>query len=147
MAEMWANLSSARIAAPASSEEPYQVVEIEGRTPTICELWLRPAGDRLEYLAGEYVLLEDRDHQVPPRSYSIANAPRSDGMISLLVTRVPGGETSTWALQSLAPAVCDQHAWAGSRETVKRAKDYAPGGLPTGTSVPSLPSMQSSSWR
>jgi len=101
MAEMWANLSSARIAAPASFEEPYHVVEIEHRTPTICELSLRPAGDRLEYLAGEYVLLEDHDHQVPPRSYSIANAPRSDGMISLLVTRVPDGETSTWVHERL----------------------------------------------
>jgi CDP-4-dehydro-6-deoxyglucose reductase, E3 len=42
------------------------------------------------------VLLEDDRHEVPPRSFSIANAPRSDGLISLLVTRVRDGETSLW---------------------------------------------------
>ena len=50
----------------------------------------------LEYLPGEYVLLEDDDHRVPPRSYSIADASRPNGMISLLVTRVPGGAASAW---------------------------------------------------
>lgn len=79
-----------------SFEEPYEVVGIERRTATIVELLLRPVTGTLEYLPGEYVLLEDRDHNVLPRSYSIANAPRADGLISLLVTRVPGGQTSTW---------------------------------------------------
>ena len=64
--------------------------------PTICELWLWPLEAALEYLPDEYVLLEDRDHQLPPRSYSIANAPCADGLISLLVIRVPDGETSAW---------------------------------------------------
>lgn len=79
-----------------SFEEPYEVVGLERRTPTIVELFLRPVSGTLEYLPGEYVLLENRGHNVLPRSYSIANAPRSDGLISLLVTRVPGGQTSTW---------------------------------------------------
>jgi CDP-4-dehydro-6-deoxyglucose reductase, E3 len=74
----------------------HQVIAIRRRTATIRELWLRPLGRRLDYLPGEYVLLQDRDGQIPQRSYSIANAPRRSGTISLLVTRVPGGETSTW---------------------------------------------------
>jgi len=41
-------------------------------------------------------VLEDACGDIPPRSYSIANAPRADGAISLLVTRVPGGQTSVW---------------------------------------------------
>jgi len=77
-------------------EAPYRVSSIERRTPTIVELRLRPVTGTLPFLPGEYVLLEDREAAVPPRSYSIANAPRPDGLISLLITRVPGGRTSTW---------------------------------------------------
>src|SRR5450759_4251649 len=101
MAEGWVERSAAAIPAPMSLEEPYEVVGIERRTATIVELWLRPRGGALGYLPGEYVLLEDREHTVPPRSFSIANAPRPDGLISLLVTRVPDGETSTWVHERL----------------------------------------------
>src|ERR1051326_5340188 len=80
----------------ATIEAPYRVSSIERRTPTIVELRLRPVTGTLPFLPGEYVLLEDREAAVPPRSYSIANAPRPDGLISLLITRVPGGRTSTW---------------------------------------------------
>jgi CDP-4-dehydro-6-deoxyglucose reductase, E3 len=64
-------------------------------TPTILELWLCPLTRPLEYRPGEYVLLEDPSGELPPRSYSIANAPRADGLVSLLVTRVPGGRVSS----------------------------------------------------
>ena len=101
MAEAWTDASGARIATPLSFEEPHRIVGIEPRTPTIVELWLRPIASPLEYLPGEYVLLEDRDRQEPPRSYSIANAPRPDGLISLLVTRVLDGETSIWVHERL----------------------------------------------
>ncbi len=86
---------------PTSFEEPYEVRRLERRTPTIVELELHPLGDVLEYLPGEYVLLEDDRHEVPPRSYSVANAPRPDGTISLLVTHVEGGETSRWVHERL----------------------------------------------
>jgi len=65
-------------------------------TPTIVEVWLRPLGEPMGFLPGEYVLLEDSDRRVAPRSYSIANAPRPNGEISLLVTRVAEGATSSW---------------------------------------------------
>ncbi len=81
---------------PMSFEEPYRVLSVERLTATILELWLTPLATALEHLAGEYVLLEGDGHERPPRSYSIANAPRPDGLVSLLVTRVPGGESSTW---------------------------------------------------
>ena len=101
MVDGWAGPSAATIPAPMSLEESYEVIGIERRTATIAELWLRPRAGALEYLPGEYVLLEDREHTVPPRSFSIANAPRPDGLISLLVTRVPDGETSTWVHERL----------------------------------------------
>ena len=101
MAEGWADPSGAAIPAPMSLEEPYAVIGIEPRTTTIAELCLRPRGGALAYLPGEYVVLEDRDRRVPPRSFSIANAPRPDGLISLLITHVPDGETSTWLHERL----------------------------------------------
>jgi len=95
MAEGLTHLTAA-VAALRSVEELYVVRSIEQRTSAVVEVWLRPLDGLLEYVPGEYVLLEDELHRVPPRSFSIANAPRPDGLISLLVTRVPGGETSGW---------------------------------------------------
>ena len=73
------------------------------RTPVIAELLLRPAGPPLRYQPGQYVLLGDPGAELVVRSYSIANAPRRDGLISLLVTRVPGGQLSGWAHDVLRP--------------------------------------------
>jgi len=81
---------------PTSFGEPYRVLQIKRLTATILELWIEPVAAALEYLPGEYVLLEDCHRERPPRSYSIANTPRPDGLISLLVTRVPGGQASPW---------------------------------------------------
>jgi CDP-4-dehydro-6-deoxyglucose reductase len=39
------------------------------------------------------------------RPYAIANAPRPDGELSLLVTRVPGGDVSTWLHEQAWPGV------------------------------------------
>jgi CDP-4-dehydro-6-deoxyglucose reductase len=94
-------MAEGSIPTPTSFEEPYEVRRLERRTPTIVELELHPLGDLLEYLPGEYVLLEDNRHELPPRSYSVANAPRPDGTISLLVTRVSDGETSRWVHERL----------------------------------------------
>lgn len=80
---------------PAADLE-FTVVARSPRTPSIVELVLAPARQTLSYLPGQYVLLGDRDGAVPERSYSIANAPRPSHRISLLVTRVPGGQTSSW---------------------------------------------------
>jgi len=88
------NLGTAPI--PMRDEAPYRVIAIEHRTPAVVEVWLQPMDQPMDYRPGEYVLLEDSMRQIPPRSYSIANAPRPDGSISLLVTRVPGGTTSMW---------------------------------------------------
>lgn len=78
-------------------EDVEHVVEaIARRTPTIVELMLRPAGEALRYVPSQYVLLGDLDRRVAERSYSIANARRPSGELTLLVTEVAGGETSGW---------------------------------------------------
>jgi CDP-4-dehydro-6-deoxyglucose reductase len=69
----------------------------------ITRLLLRPAGVPLRYQPGQYVLLGDPDGELVVRSYSIANAPRRDGLISLLVTLVTGGQLSGWVHDVLRP--------------------------------------------
>jgi CDP-4-dehydro-6-deoxyglucose reductase, E3 len=86
---------------PLGFQDPYRVAGLQPRTPAIAELLLRPLDGTLAYLPGQYVLLEDRDGAVAPRSYSIANAPRPGGELSLLVTRVPGGQASAWVHERL----------------------------------------------
>lgn len=81
----------------------YRVVTAEAVTPAIRELWLAPINHKLPYQPGHYVLLSDAAHQLPQRSYSLANAPRADGHVSLLVTRFPEGITSGWVHDVLQP--------------------------------------------
>ena len=81
---------------------PYVVTALELLTSTIAEVWLSPEAERIEYLPGQYVLLEDTEHRLVPRSYSIANTPRPDGALSMLITRVPAGQISTWVHDRLA---------------------------------------------
>lgn len=81
---------------PLHEEAKYSVGEVRHWTPVIVELVLRPVGDRIDYRPGQYVLVGDVDYQRPVRSYSLANAPRPDGVLALIVTRVPGGELSPW---------------------------------------------------
>lgn len=92
---------AARIA--EHDEVPYQVSDLKRRTPTILEVSLRPLTAPLHYLPGQYALLEDRERRIEQRSYSIANAPRADGTISLLITRVPGGQASDWVHHQVKP--------------------------------------------
>lgn len=83
-------------AAGTWGEYRYRVEATVAATPAIRELRLAPTGDVLAYRAGQYVLLGDPGRRLPQRSYSIANAPRADGRISLLVTRFPDGPVSGW---------------------------------------------------
>ena len=81
----------------------FTVASRQWRTPVITVLLLRPAGPRLRYQPGQYVLVGDPVAELIVRSYSFATAPRRDGLISLLVTRVPGGQLSTWIHDVLRP--------------------------------------------
>ncbi|RMH74731.1 MAG: ferredoxin [Actinomyces sp.] len=71
------------------------------RTPSIVEVRLRPVGPPLRFWPGQYVMLGDPDAGAPPRPYSLANAPRPDGELHLLVARVPEGRTSGWIHERL----------------------------------------------
>lgn len=87
----------------APGEFSYRVVTTVAVTRSIRELWLAPTGAPMAYAPGQYVLLGDRDHRLPQRSYSVASAPRADGQFSLLVTRYPDGPVSGWVHTTLRP--------------------------------------------
>lgn len=65
-------------------------------TPVVAELTLQVVEQPIEFVPGQYVLLQDAERRVPVRSYSVANAPRDDGTLTFLVTAVPDGPTTTW---------------------------------------------------
>lgn len=81
---------------------PFVVIEKLNKTPAVVELRLRSlTPERLRYWPGQYVMLSSPDGEPPARQYSIANAPRPDGEIALLVAKHPGGQTSTWIHDSV----------------------------------------------
>ncbi len=86
---------------PPQENIRFMVTERVRRTPSILEVHLRPLRKSMRYWPGQYVLLGKPDEGIPLRSYSIANAPRPDGEITLMITRVEGGKTSTWVHETL----------------------------------------------
>jgi CDP-4-dehydro-6-deoxyglucose reductase len=80
----------------------YVVVDKSGPAARVAELRLRPVGPAMRYWPGQYVTLGDDKADVPPRAYSIANAPRPDGEIALQVARADDGRTSAWVHETLA---------------------------------------------
>lgn len=77
------------------------VTDLVDRTPRIREVRLRPVGDPIRYWPGQYLMVGDERKGAPPRPYSIANAPRNDGEVTLLISQVPDGKTSSWIHEQL----------------------------------------------
>jgi len=69
---------------------PCRVEKIEKPVSDVALLWLKlPAGERLQFLAGQYleILLKDGKR----RAFSLANAPHDDEFLQLHIRHVPGG--------------------------------------------------------
>lgn len=86
---------------PPQTNQTYVVTDRIRRTNRIVELRLQPVGDPMRFWPGQYVLLGDMEGRIPPRSYSLANAPKSDGELSLQITRVENGTASRWVHDQL----------------------------------------------
>lgn len=72
---------------------PSRVAKREQLAPDVIRLYLKlPAGERLQFLAGQYIdiLLKDGRH----RSFSLANSPHNDEFLELHVRHVRGGTFS-----------------------------------------------------
>jgi len=73
---------------------PGRIEKFEKLAPDVIELHLRlPASERLEFHAGQYIDILMKDGR--RRSFSLANAPRADGMLELHIRHVPGGAFTT----------------------------------------------------
>ena len=71
-----------------------EIVQHDRRTDTVAVLTIRP--DRpLSYVPGQYIHVQTPRWPRIWRSYSIANAPRDNGLIDIHVRAVPGGMVST----------------------------------------------------
>lgn len=92
-------------------ERHFSILAKSMATPRMVQLRLHPLDSKMTFQAGQYLVLTDARGLVPPRSYSMANAPRRDGTIDLLVSPVEGGETSGWIRNDLA--VGDEVSVAG----------------------------------
>lgn len=74
---------------------PCRVDSLQYLSDDVVEIVLRtPPASRLEYLPGQYVDMIGKDGL--RRSYSIANAPREDGKITLQIRKVEQGEMSQY---------------------------------------------------
>jgi len=88
-----------RFAPYAVKTTPCKIHALEKWSSDFLRVFLRfPPGVELKYFAGQYVEL--RRSASAKRSYSIANAPREDGIIELHIQRVDGGEFSQYWFES-----------------------------------------------
>jgi CDP-4-dehydro-6-deoxyglucose reductase len=79
---------------------PCKVARMERLAPDVMRLFLKlPEGERLQFLAGQYVdfLLKDGRH----RAFSMANAPHDDEFIELHIRHVEGGEFTDFVFNAL----------------------------------------------
>lgn len=88
---------------PPRTNVPHIVVDRIQRTERMIELRLRPLGKPLRYWPGQYVQLGEEKLGIPPRCYSLASAPRPDGELVLLITRVEDGLASSWIHDEISP--------------------------------------------
>jgi len=80
---------------------PARIVSIERLAPAIVRVVLRtPPASPMRFLAGQYV---DVIAAGVRRSYSLANAPREDGLLEMLIKRYPGGVMSEYWFERAQP--------------------------------------------
>lgn len=69
---------------------PCRVEKMDKVAHDVMVLWLKlPANERLQFLAGQYIDVLQKDDK--PRSFSLANAPHDDNLLELHVRHIPGG--------------------------------------------------------
>lgn len=86
---------------PPREDALFVVVDKRQVAARVVELRLRPVGQPIRYWPGQYVTVSNAREHIPPRAYSVANAPRPDGEIVLQVARQDDGCTSIWVHDKL----------------------------------------------
>src|SRR6187431_30908 len=79
---------------------PCRVEKVEKPAEDVAILNLKlPAGERLQFLAGQYIDMLMKDGK--RRSYSMANAPHDDQFLQLHVRKTPGGAFSKYVFEEM----------------------------------------------
>jgi CDP-4-dehydro-6-deoxyglucose reductase len=90
-----------RLAALEIGTMAARIVSLDRLAPDIIMVTIRtPPASPMRFLAGQYVDVIAQDVR---RSYSLANAPRADGLLELLVRRYPGGVMSEFWFERAKP--------------------------------------------
>jgi NAD(P)H-flavin reductase/hemoglobin-like flavoprotein len=95
--ERAAQIMTASADKSAEHSPPWWSAEVVGhelRSPTLAVLTLRPE-QPFPYLAGQYVSIQSAHWHRVWRPFSVANAPRADGLLTFHVRAVPGGWVSS----------------------------------------------------
>src|SRR5262249_6123721 len=93
----WGSVRAGAAAADAEQQRAGwtgEIVQHDRRTETVAVLTIRP-DQPLSYVAGQYVQVQTPRWPRIWRSYSIANAPRANGLLDIHVRAVPGGMVSS----------------------------------------------------
>jgi CDP-4-dehydro-6-deoxyglucose reductase, E3 len=79
---------------------PCRVEKVERPAEDVAIINLKlPAGERLQFLAGQYIDIIMREGK--RRSFSLANAPHDDALLQLHVRKTPGGAFSTYVFEEM----------------------------------------------
>ena len=79
---------------------PCRVEKVERPAEDVAVIFLKlPTGERLQFLAGQYIDILMRDGK--RRSYSLANAPHDDQLLQLHVRKTPGGSFSKYVFEEM----------------------------------------------
>jgi CDP-4-dehydro-6-deoxyglucose reductase, E3 len=79
---------------------PCRVEKVEKPADDVAILFLKlPAGERLQFLAGQYIDMLMKDGK--RRSFSLANAPHDDQFLQLHVRKTPGGAFSKYVFEEM----------------------------------------------
>lgn len=90
-----------RLAGFETKTIPSRIVSIDRVAPDIVRVVLKtPPTTPMRFLPGQYI---DVIADGVRRSYSLANAPRADGMLELLIKRYPGGHLSRFWFEQAKP--------------------------------------------
>ncbi|MGW8192433.1 FAD-binding oxidoreductase [Sphingomonas hankookensis] len=90
-----------RLAGLDARTMPARIVSIERLAPEIVRVMLKtPPASPMRFVPGQYI---DIMAEGVRRSYSLANAPRSDGLLELLIKRYPGGQLSGYWFERARP--------------------------------------------
>jgi CDP-4-dehydro-6-deoxyglucose reductase len=79
---------------------PCRVEKVEKPAEDVAIIFLKlPTGERLQFLAGQYIDILMKDGK--RRSFSLANAPHDDAFLQLHVRKTPGGAFSRYVFEEM----------------------------------------------